>query len=160
MFASFQTLINSDFETGLVGAGASTKAEDLQTINLGAWYDPLAKRFTRYIEDPVRVAMRDEEDDLVATYAPSSGPATLAKQFLDDLARTKLWPEDKKPYLKQAIEAIVADNAKQADEKVRLLGAKTYEVFGRPTVQRYIREGRATARKQAVHGKGRGQENS
>jgi hypothetical protein len=137
--ASFQALINSSFDTGLVGADAGTQTGAISQMKFGTLYEPVEKYLTGNIEEAVVGPRKAELDALVSAYGTDTGVKALSTRFLEDLQDTTLWEDDKKPALVQAIEAILAGE-QSAKLKARALGLKTFEVFGRHRVQRYTAE--------------------
>lgn len=141
---SLQVLVNSEFQTGIVGADAGTEVEGYTKINIGKYYNPLEKGFSEGIDSAVIKDRANELKSLIAAYPAPDGATTLLERFLDRLELSTTWPADQKPALEEEVRAIVAMADQSVERKVRALGIKTYEAFGRRQVQIFISEGSST----------------
>jgi hypothetical protein len=137
---SLQVLVNSEFQTGIVGADAGTEVEGYSKINIGKYYNPLEKSFSQGIDSAVIEERTKELRSLIAAYPAPDGATALLERFLDRLELSTTYPADKKAALEEEVRAIVAKADQGVDRKVRALGIKTYEAFGRRQVQVLIRQ--------------------
>jgi hypothetical protein len=138
---SLQVLVNSEFQTGIVGADAATNVEGYTKIDIGKYYNPLEKSFSQGIDSAVIEERVKELNSLIAAYPAPRGAAILLQHFLDHLELSRTYPVDKKAALEEEVRAIAAKADQSVERKVRALGIKTYEAFGRRQVQVFIRQG-------------------
>jgi hypothetical protein len=136
--ASIQVLVNSEYQTGLVGADAATQVEELKTFSVGDFYNPLADRLNRSIDTKVRIAQREHLRPLIAAYPAPDGAKNLLAVFLDELDAST-YPADKRPALEEKLQKIVDNADRKVEQKVRSLGLETYRVFSKEQIADFVK---------------------
>lgn len=140
--ASIQVLVNSEYQTGIIGADSATKVEELETFSVGTFYNPLAERLNTSIDTSVRIAQRKHLTPLVAAYPAPDGATRLHAFFVEELEASR-WPLERQQAFKSEIQVIVDDPNRSVRQKVRALGMKTYSIFGKKQIADFVRLARS-----------------
>lgn len=140
--ASIQVLVNSEYQTGIIGADSATEVEQLETFSVGKFYNPLAERLNTSIDTSVRIAQRKHLAPLIAAYPAPEGATKLYGFFVEELEASR-WPVERQEAFKQEVKTIVDDPNRTVRQKVRALGMKTYPVFGKKQIADFVRLARS-----------------